>query len=112
MTSWQPSLPGLTLGSSGTTPSELETAARATIQALDEGGLLEPRHALTVQLILGLSRSLGRDMAMGKITVAMSQATRQLLDAIATLPVPTGAPADDAWDALASALANADAEQK
>lgn len=101
---WQPAFDGLTLPTGD--PGVLERAALATIRALDDAGALKAQHALTVQLVLGLSRSLGRDMAGGKITVAMSQATRQLLDAIASLPAPAAAP-DDAWAALERRLAEA-----
>jgi hypothetical protein len=104
--SWQPAFDGLTLRGTGD-PGVLEHAALATIEALDLEGMLTQRHALTVQLILELSRSLGQDMARGRITVAMSQATRQLLDAIATLPVPAAAPSD-AWTQLEDALHKAE----
>lgn len=105
MTSWQPTLPGLTppAGNAGS----LAKAAVASIEALEADGLIEARHALTVQLILGLSSSLDADLARGKITVAMSQATRQLLDAIESLPTPDAGPSSE-WDEMARAFAEAD----
>lgn len=103
--SWQPELEGLTppRASAGA----LSKAARATVQALEDDQLLEPRHTLTVQLVLNLADALDRDMSRGKISVAMSQATRQLLDAIEALPSPDAAQSDE-WDELARAFAEAD----
>ena len=105
MNSWQPTLDGLTppAGNVGS----LSRAAVATIEALERDGLIEPRHTLTVQLILGLAGSLDGDLARGKITVAMSQATKQLLDAIASLPTPDAGPSDE-WDEMLRAFADAD----
>lgn len=105
MDSWQPTLPGLTPPSSNT--GSLSKAAVASIAALEQDGLIEARHALTVQLILGLAQSLDGDLARGKITVAMSQATKQLLDAIDSLPTPDAGPSDE-WDEMARAFAEAD----
>jgi hypothetical protein len=104
-TAWQPTLPGLTppTGSTGS----LAKAAVATIAALEADGLIEARHALTVQLILGISASLDADLSRGKITVAMSQATKQLLDAIDSLPTPDAGPSDE-WDEMVRAFADAD----
>lgn len=102
---YQPTFPDLDTAPVAGAPSELEDAAKASIRALDEAGLLKPRHALTVRLILSLSRSLGMEMSRGKITVAMSQATKQLLDAWSTLPEPIDTSSE--WDTFVEALANA-----
>lgn len=101
---WQPALPGLTPPKGD--PTALVTAAVATVSALEQGGLLEDRHALTVQTILALAESIGRE-ASGKFTVAVGQGWRTLLDAIASLPEPATGPAAD-WDAMAAAFAEAD----
>lgn len=87
---WQPTLPGLTLGTTAAGgASPLSVAARATIAALDEAGLLEARHTLSVQLVLTLAESIDANLRRdGKVTVAISQAARQLQDAVAALPVP------------------------
>lgn len=102
---YQPTFPDLDDAPAIGSPSELEEAARASIRALDAAGLLKPRHALTVHLILSLARSLGAEMQRGKITVAMSQATKQLLDAWATLPEPIDTSTE--WDTFVEALMNA-----
>jgi len=87
---WQPTLPGLTWDQGAdSTSSPLSVAARATIEALDGAGLLEARHTLGVQLVLTLATSIDANLRRdGKVTVAISQAARQLQDALAALPVP------------------------
>ena len=102
---WQPALPGLTPPRSD--PSALVAAAVATIRALEDQGLLEPRHALQVQAILSLAEQIGADRS-GKFTVAVGQGWRTLLDAIEQLPQPTAERSDE-WDAMARAFAEADA---
>ena len=106
MDTWQPTLPGLTPPTPET--GALTDAAIATVAALESDGLLEPRHALTVQLVLGLAQNIDRAMSAGKVTVALAQSTKQLLDALAALPAPDTTP-DDAWDEMARAFAEADA---
>jgi hypothetical protein len=87
---WQPTLPGLTWdATAGVGDSPLSRAARATIEALDGAGLLEARHTLGVQLVLTLAASIDANLRRdGKVTVAISQAARQLQDALAALPAP------------------------
>jgi hypothetical protein len=87
---WQPALPGLTLpGADPAAGSPLLDAARATIDALDGAGLLQARHTLGVQLVLTLAGSIDANLRRdGKVTVAISQAARQLQDALAALPEP------------------------
>lgn len=89
-TAWQPMLPGLTIGvpaTSGVSP--LARAAQATIAALEAQGLLEDRHTLAVQLVLTLAESIDKNLTRdGKVTVAISQAMKQLQDALGALPVP------------------------
>lgn len=101
---WQPTFEGLTLPAGQITP--LEAAARATLAALDDDGLLEPRHALTAQLILDLSASIGAGVRTGK-TAAVALAAKQLLDAIASLPEPAEQ-TDGAFDELLRRLSEAD----
>jgi len=73
----------------GVEGSPLSVAARATVEALDGAGLLEPRHALAVQLVLTLAESIDSNLAGGgRVTVAVAQAVRLLQDALAALPVP------------------------
>lgn len=102
---WQPTLPGLSLPSSGVT--DLERAALASMEALDADGVLEPRHALTVQLVLELSRVIGAGVRTGK-TAAVAMAAKQLLEAIESLPTPAPDPGDkDPWAELERRLAEA-----
>lgn len=91
MADWQPSFEGLDLGDLASTPtgrSSIADSALATLRALDEQNLLRPQDALTCQLVLELSQALGRGLSYGKVTVAVSQLTRQLLDALDKLPKP------------------------
>lgn len=99
-----PTIPGLVLPEPGT--SAIEASAIATIQRLDQDGLLEPRHALTCQLILELARAVGNGLTWGKVSVATATLARQLMDAIALLPVPAEQ-TDDAWTQLEVQLAEA-----
>lgn len=96
MTEWQPTFDGLTLPGDQAQAGGLEAAAIATLAALDEQGLLEPRHALLCQMVVRLAGALDRDMAAGKITVAASNAQRLLLDAFESLPT-TSVADDEAW---------------
>lgn len=113
MSEWQPTFEGMDLGTLAESPSGksgIAESALATLQALDAQGLLRPQDALTCQLVLELSQALGRGLGYGKVTVAVSQLTRQLLDALDKLPKPAGA--DDslgqAWLDFQKAIAGAE----
>lgn len=106
---WQPSLLGVTAPASSE-PGPLLKAAQATIAALEQDGLLEGRHALRVQAVLQLAETLSRE-GRGKLTVAVGQGWRTLLDMMESLPEPTAA-ASDAWDDLARAFAEAELAAK
>lgn len=100
-------LPGIELPKPDSTP--IENAARQTIEELHSVGLLEPRHALSVQLVLDLARSVGHGLVAARVSVATATLARQLLDAIETLPTPPP-PVSDAWAVLEDQLAEAAAE--
>lgn len=108
MTQWQPTFDGLTLAEAA--PGGLQAAAVATLESLDSLGLLQPRHALTCQLIVQLSGALDRDMLRGRITVAASNAQRLLLDAIDALPTPA-ASVDSSWEEFQAALSEINERQ-
>jgi|GEM_PF-6102243 len=90
---WIPTLPGITLPQLG--QSGIEASARATLAALDQSGLLEPRHALTCQVVLELARSVGTGLQAGKVTVATATLSKHLLEAIEKLPQPVNVPAGE-----------------
>lgn len=104
-------LPGLedTQPAGGTTP--LETAARRSLAALQASGLLEDRHAVTMQLVLDLARAVGRSAAKGQAAAA-AMAAAQLREAWALLPQPDGGTSGDEWDELARDLRAAAAEER
>lgn len=83
-------------------------AAKATLAALDQDHLLEARHALTCQVVLSLAQAVDRGLAAHRVTVATSTLSKQLLEAIETLPEPAEA-GSDAWMAFQERLAQADA---
>lgn len=100
-----PMLPGLEPPPRSASP--LELAAHRTIQALQDEGLLEPRHALTCQLILDLSQAVDAGKRAGRAS-AVAMAAAQLREAFLSLPEPaTGGEEGDAWEALARELGRA-----
>lgn len=96
MDTYQPSLDGIDPkpASGPGKVGDLGAAAIRTVEALEAEGLLRPRHALLVQMIRTLAQSIDKNLERdGKVTVAISQATKQLLDALAALPEPAVKPA-------------------
>jgi hypothetical protein len=93
----------------GITP--LEQACRRSLAALEDAGLLSERHAVTMQLVLDLSRSVGRASNKGQAAAA-AMAAAQLREAWALLPQPDGAEQGDEWDELARDLRAAAAEER
>src|SRR5213075_947187 len=92
-------LPGLDDPTPAGGVTELETAARRSLMALDQAGLLEPRHALTMRLVLDLARAVGRSAQKGQAAAA-AMAAAQLREAWALLPQPVDGSAGDAFDEL------------
>lgn len=105
---WQPELIGVTPPKGE--PGPLLKAAQATISALEQDGLLTGRHAIQVQAILDLAETLSRE-GRGKLTVAVGQGWRTLLDMIEQLPQPEVA-STDAWDDMLRAFAAAELEAR
>jgi hypothetical protein len=103
-------LPGLQDQANGVT--ELETAVRRSLAALDAAGLLTEVHAMPMQLVLDLARAVGLGTRSGRASAA-ALAAAQLREAWALLPAldATGSGGDE-WDALAVQLRReADAER-
>lgn len=100
---WQPTFTDLDVPQPATT--EIEKAARLTLHTLHEQGLLHPEHALICQLILDLSRVIGRGVAAGR-AAAVALAAKQLVEAVDSLPKPEVG-TSTAWDELVQELASA-----
>lgn len=103
-------LPGLSAPDAGVT--ELEVAARRSLAALDQAGLLQETHAMAMQLVLDLARAVGLGTRSGRASAA-ALAAAQLREAWLLLPaldMATGVA--DEWDKLAADLRReADAER-
>lgn len=95
-------LPGLEDPGEGVT--ELETAVRRSLAALDKAGLLQETHALPMQLVMDLARAVGLSTRAGRASAA-AMAAAQLREAWLLLPeldMNTGKV--DEWDKLAADL--------
>lgn len=100
-----PMLPGLEPPAHG--ESALVTAARRTIKAVDDSGLLTDRDALTCALILDLSEAVHAGKRSGRASAA-AMAAAQLLAAIDRLPQPAeGGGDEDEYSRLARELREA-----
>lgn len=104
-------LPGLDDHTRAGGITALETAARRSLAALQASGLLEDRHAVTMQLVLDLARSVGRASDKGQAAAA-AMAAAQLREAWALLPQPDGGHQGDEWDELARDLRQAAADER
>jgi hypothetical protein len=92
--------------------TELETAVRRSLAALDAAGLLTEAHAMPMQLCLDLARAVGLGTRSGRASAA-ALAAAQLREAWGLLPtLDEGAGQQDEWDKLAQQLRHeADAER-
>lgn len=97
-------LPGLQTVPDGDGP--ITAAASSTLDALRCAGLLEPRHALTCQVVMSLAGAVDRGLVAHKVSVATATLSKHLLEAIATLPQPQAA-GGDVWDEFQRKLAEA-----
>lgn len=95
-------MPGIVIPTMG--DSHIEKSAQATLAALDQAGVLQPRHALTCQLVLELARAVGTGLTFGKVTIATATLAKQLMEAIDTLPTEALDQDGDDWDQLAADL--------
>src|SRR5690606_21728989 len=110
MTEWHPQLPGIKLPEYG--QGHIGASARATLARLEAQGLLQPEHALTAQLVLGLSTAIDRGLGYGRVTVATTTLVKELRELIGTLPAPAEVPGGgDGWDELQAWLAAQDGAQ-
>lgn len=94
-------LPGLELPDAPV--GHIHASAVATLEALGRDGLLEDRHALTCQVVLGLAGAVDRGLAAARVTVATATLSKQLLEAIELLPSPEAAPSPE-FDAFTAKL--------
>lgn len=95
-------LPGLEDPGDGVT--ELETAVRRSLKALDQAGVLTETHALPMQLVLDLARAVGMATRAGRASAA-AMAAAQLREAWQLLPVvDMQSGVSDQWDQLAQDL--------
>lgn len=103
-------LPGLERPKAGVT--DLELAARRSLDALARANLLNESHSLPMALILDLARAVAHGTATGKASAA-ALAAAQLREAWQLLPAMEQAPAEDEWTQLARQLREeADAERE
>lgn len=109
MSEAQDALPGLEDGVTRRT-TDLEDAARRSLRALADAGVLGPQHAMTMQLVLDLARAVGQ--ASGSHASAAAMAAAQLLEAWASLPQPADETVGDEWDTLARELREAAALER
>lgn len=93
----RPMLPGM---SEITQPSgRIVPAVEATLQALIDDGLLEPRHTAAAQLALELALAVEHGIASRRASAA-ALAARELRETLATLPEPAETPDDPYLDFL------------
>lgn len=98
-------LPGLGDAPAGET--ELETAVRRSLAALDAAGLLQETHAMAMQLVLDLARAVGIGTRNGRASAA-AMAAAQLREAWSLLPELDMASGQmDEWEKLAKDLRRA-----
>lgn len=106
----QPTLPGLELEpENGASPSALRTAVVTTLAALQQEGLLEPRHAALAQLSLELADSVTAGRRSGRASAA-AMAAAQLRETLLALPEPTAAGIAEKFDAYLRSLEREDQE--
>lgn len=96
-------LPGLELDPAMGGTSPLRNAVKATLAALDEAKLLEPRHTAVAQLALELADSVDAGKRSGRASAA-AMAAAQLLSALDALPKPAALDADAEWNKFVEEL--------
>lgn len=97
----QPTIPGLedARPGGGGEPA-IVRAARTTLQALQEEGVLGPRHAVLVALVMDLAHAVAAGARSGRASAA-AMAAAQLRETMLVLDPPPEAHATDAAAALA-----------
>ena len=81
-------------------PGRLETAARTTIQALRDAGIMGAAHELSAVLVIDLARSVDTGLSEAKVSIATTHMIRCLMDLMDNLPS-----AEAGTDAFAELLA-------
>lgn len=106
----QVELPGLEVNPEmGGKMSALRAAVVATLAALQDEKLLEPRHAALAQLALELADSVSAGRRSGRASAA-AMAAAQLLAVLEALPAPLAADVKQKFDAFVDALVNGSSE--
>lgn len=95
-------LPGLNLEATTDPDSGLRDAAVATLTALQDAGLLDPRHALQAQLLVAVSERAGIGLQAPKTTIATVTMLKLLTELLETLPVTDEQVSDAAAQFLAA----------
>jgi len=90
-------------------PSAMRAAVVATISALGDISLLEPRHAALCQLALELADSVTAGRASGRASAA-AMAAAQLRETLLALPSPQQAAATDAFNTWVEKMLDEDDE--
>jgi peroxiredoxin family protein len=95
----QPMLQGLEITNSENLgeASAMRKAVVATIEALQDAGLLQPRHVAMCQLALELADSVAAGRRSGRASAA-AMASRELRETLLALPVPEEAGAAEAFE--------------
>jgi hypothetical protein len=109
----QGALPGLEPPTEHHAPSQLEAAARRSLEALHAAGLLTEAHAMPMALVVELARVVGRAVTNGQ-GAAAAMAAAQLREAWTMLPDLEGAGAGggDEWEQLARELRKASEDER
>jgi hypothetical protein len=96
----QPTLAGLELESREELgePGSMRVAVVATIQAMQDEGLIQPRHVALCQLALELADSVTAGRRSGRASAA-AMASRELRETLLALPTPEAAEAAEAFSA-------------
>ncbi len=82
-----PTIPGLEVPPATALDGPMERAAAVTLQALQTSGVLEPRHAVLVQLVRSLAGAIDRGVQSGRAS-AVAMAAKQLLETMLVLDPP------------------------
>lgn len=103
----QPTLPGFEAPTRGP-DTPMVKAARATLDALATAQVLEPRHAVLVQLVMSLAGAIDAGVRSGRAS-AVAMAAAQLRETMLVLDPPPEVGATDASAALAKFVADLEA---
>lgn len=80
-------------------PGAIETSILDTVKELEEADLLHGKIQATCVTLIHSARAVDRQLANGKLTVAATQMTKQILESLEKLPEPKRA-TGSAFDSL------------